>query len=102
MVASQPEKCHTSHNAKEQSEKLTTFEEIGSWCENIEAMEKMYINNQTLFGQHIDDRSQKLLSSFGVEAKFTNIFVKIFMLHLIQKISKCFRNDTSNRNGFIK
>ena len=67
MVASQPEKCHTSHNAKEQREKLTTFEEIGSWCENIEAMEKMYINNQTLFGQHIDDRSHKLLRSMGAK-----------------------------------
>ena len=76
MVASQPEKCHTSHNAKEQSKKLTTFEEIGSWCENIEAMEKMYINNQTLFGQHIDDRSQKLFSSFGVEVNLLMSFWK--------------------------
>ena len=82
MVASQPEKCHTSHNVKEQSEKLTTFEEIGSWCENIEAMEKMYINNQTLFGQHIDDRSHKLLSFMGAKTKFTNVFVKICMLQL--------------------
>ena len=85
MVASQPEKCHTSHNAKEQSKKLTTFEEIGSWCENIEAMEKMYINNQTLFGQHIDDRSHKLLSFMGSESKYTHIFLKIFMLHLLQE-----------------
>ena len=46
---------------RKRTKQLSNVEEIRSWCENIEALEKMYINNQILFGQHLDDRLNKNL-----------------------------------------